>query len=68
MKRSRGQFLLFFIIAVGAGASLIWLLPAALGDDATVQSWIPAALGAIFAASAFVAWKVRPNWKQTSPT
>jgi hypothetical protein len=68
MKRSRGRFLVFFVIAVAAGAGLIWLLPAGLGDDAALQSWIPPVLGAIFAASAFISWKVRPNWKQASHT
>ncbi|MGM1017850.1 MAG: hypothetical protein ACQEW8_09970 [Actinomycetota bacterium] len=68
MKRSVGWFLFFFVIVVAAGAALIWLTPAMIEDDSTIQTWVPAVLGAVLAASAFVAWKVRPNWKQTPPT
>lgn len=67
MKRSVGWFLLFFVIVVAAGTALIWLTPAMIEPDSTIQTWVPAVLGAVFAASAFVAWKVRPNWKQTPP-
>ena len=66
MKRSVARFLVFFTIVVASAASLIWVLPASLGSDASIQTWIPIALGALFAASAYVAWLVRPNWKQLS--
>lgn len=68
MKRSIGWFLFFFVIVVAAGAALIWLTPAVVEGDSTIQAWVPAALGAVFAASAFVAWKVRPDWKETPST
>lgn len=68
MKRSVGRFLVFFIITVAAGATLISLIPATIGADPTVQTWIPPVLGAVFAASAFVAWKVRPKWERNEST
>ncbi|MCI4658977.1 hypothetical protein [Cryobacterium zhongshanensis] len=66
MKRSVGWFLVFFTIVVVTAVSLILVLPASLGSDALIQAWIPATLGALFAASAYVAWLVRPNWKRLS--
>lgn len=67
MKRSVGWFIAFFVIVVATGAALILIMPAAVAPDTTVQIWIPSLLGAVFAASAFVAWKVRPTWKQEPP-
>ncbi|RWZ51428.1 hypothetical protein ELQ90_04725 [Labedella phragmitis] len=68
MKRSTGRFLVFFIVTVASGAALILLMPSAINPDSTIQPWIPSVLGALFAASAFIAWKVRPDWKQTPST
>lgn len=68
MKRSASRFFIFFVVAVLAGAALIWLLPTAVGAEATVQAWIPPVLGAVFAASAFIAWKVRPDVTQAPST
>jgi len=68
MKRSLGLFLVFFIVMVAAGAGLISLIPAAIGPSPTVQTWIPPVFGAVFAASAFVAWKVRPKWERNEST
>lgn len=67
MKRSVGWFLTFFVIAVATGAALILLMPAAIARDTTLPVWIPSVLGAVFAASAFVAGKVRPNGEQAPP-
>ena len=64
MRRSLPRFLAFFAVVVLSGAALILVLPHALGPDSTVATWVPPMLGAIFAASAFVAWKVRPFWKR----
>jgi len=64
MKRSVAWFLVFFIVCVVSSATLILLLPHALGPDAAVQGWIPTALGGLSAASAFIAWKVRPEWNR----
>lgn len=61
MKRSVPRFLIFFTITVVTAASLILVLPASLGSDASIQAWIPTALGALFAASAVIAWRVRPT-------
>ena len=61
MKRSVPRFLVFFIVFVLSSATLILLLPHALGPDAAVQAWIPTTLGGLSAASAFVAWRVRPE-------
>lgn len=68
MTRSVGWFLTFFVIVVATGAALILLMPAAIAPDTTLQVWIPSLLGAVFAASAFVAWKIRPKWKQAPST
>ncbi|MDR7384843.1 uncharacterized membrane protein YbhN (UPF0104 family) [Promicromonospora iranensis] len=64
MKRSVRRFLVFFIVSVVSSATMILLLPRALGPDAAVQGWIPTTLGGLSAASAFVAWRVRPQWDQ----
>ena len=66
MKRSVPRFLIFFTVTVVAAASLLLVLPASLGSDASVQAWIPIALGALFMASALVAVLVQPNWKRLS--
>lgn len=66
MKRSVPRFLVFFIVSVVSSATLILLLPRALGSDAAVQGWIPTTLGGLSAASAFIAWKARPKWGQDS--
>jgi hypothetical protein len=66
MKRSVPQFLVFFIITTASAVALILVLPASLGSAASIPAWIPTALGALFAASAYVAWLVRPNWRQLS--
>ncbi|MGD2203494.1 hypothetical protein [Microbacterium maritypicum] len=68
MKRSACWYLIFFVIVVATGAALILLVPAAIAPDTTSQIWIPSLLGAVFAASAFAAWKVRPRWKKAPPT
>lgn len=68
MKRSVGWFLGFFIPMVVSGAALILLVPSITDPDSVVQPWIPSVLGAVFAASAFVAWKVRPDWKGNTST
>lgn len=65
MKRSLGWFLVFFILTVASGAALILLMPSIVDPESMLQPWIPSVLGAVFAASAFVSWKVRPDWKQT---
>ncbi|WP_144797466.1 hypothetical protein [Microbacterium paludicola] len=61
MKRSLGWFLPFFVITVASGAALILLTPGAVDSAAASPVWAMSALGAVFAASAFVAWKVRPK-------
>lgn len=68
MKRSVGWFLGFFIPMVVSGAALILLVPSITDPDSVLQPWIPSVLGAVFAASAFVAWKVRPDWKRNTST
>ena len=60
MRRSIGRFLAAFIMMIASGAVLIWIVPAAIGADPDVAAWLPTALGALFAASAFVAFRVRP--------
>ncbi|PPF43089.1 hypothetical protein C5B85_14075 [Pseudoclavibacter sp. AY1F1] len=64
MRRSLAWFLGFFAVVVVSGAALILLLPPAIDPASTIAAWVPTALGALFAASAFVAWKVRPDWQQ----
>ena len=66
MKRSIPRFLVFLVVMVASSSALILVLPASLGPDASIQAWIPTALGALFAVSALMAWLVRPNWKQLS--
>lgn len=66
MRRSVLGFLIPFVVAVVAGAALIWTLPAALAPDGAVAAWIPPALGAVFAASAFIAAKLRPRFRPRS--
>lgn len=68
MKRSVGWFLVFFILTVASGASLILLVPSITDPETVLQPWIPSVLGAVFAASAFIAWKVRPDWKRSPST
>ncbi|KQZ23667.1 hypothetical protein [Microbacterium sp. Root553] len=68
MKRSVGWFLGSFIPMVVSGAALILLVPSLTDPDSVLQPWIPSVLGAVFAASAFVAWKVRPDWKRSPST
>lgn len=68
MKRSVGWFLGFFIPMVVSGAALILLVPSITDPGSVLQPWIPSALGAVFAASAFAAWKVRPEWKRSPST
>ena len=68
MKRSVGWFLGFFIPMVVSGAALILLVPSITDPDSVLQPWIPSVLGAVFAASAFAAWKVRPDWKRNTST
>ena len=65
MKRSLGWFLVFFILTVASGAALILLAPSVVDPDSMLQPWVPSVLGGVFAASAFVAWKVRPDWSAT---
>ncbi|OUE24409.1 hypothetical protein [Clavibacter michiganensis] len=60
MTRSRGRFLAALVVMVASGAGLISTIPGALGADAAIPAWIPIALGALFAASAVVAARVRP--------
>ncbi|MGM7680502.1 hypothetical protein [Microbacterium sp. A94] len=62
MKRSVLWFLVFFAVVVASGASLILIVPTAFDPEVSIHPWIPGVLGALFAASAFVAWKVRPEW------
>lgn len=66
MKRSILRFLVFLVLMVASSSALILVLPASLGPDASIQAWIPTALGAFFAVSALMAWLVRPNWKRGS--
>lgn len=66
MQRSVVWFLIFFAIVVASGAGLILIVPTAVDPDASIHPWIPGMLGALFAASAFVAWKVRPDRKYGS--
>ncbi|MFT2752649.1 hypothetical protein [Clavibacter sp. Sh2088] len=61
MRRTMGRFLASFILMVASGAALIWIIPSALGEDPGIASWIPVTLGALFAASAFMAFQVRPR-------
>lgn len=68
MKRSVGWFLGSFIPMVVSGAALILLVPSITDPDSMLQPWIPSVLGAVYAASAFVAWKVRPDWKRNTST
>lgn len=68
MKHSVGWFLGFFIPMVVSGAALILLVPSITDPDSMLQPWIPSVLGAVFAASAFAAWKVRPEWKRSPST
>ncbi|MGK3949170.1 hypothetical protein [Microbacterium sp. K2] len=68
MKRSLGWFLVYFILTVASGAALILLVPSITDPDTVLQPWIPSVLGAVFAASAFIAWKVRPDWKLSPST
>ncbi|AXL10874.1 hypothetical protein DXT68_00980 [Microbacterium foliorum] len=68
MKRSVGWFLGSFIPMVVSGAALILLVPSLTDPDSMLQPWIPSVLGAVFAASAFVALKVRPDWKRSPST
>ena len=68
MKRSLSWFLVFFIVTVASGAALILLMPSITDPDSMVQPWIPSVLGKLFAASTFVAWKVRLDWKQAPST
>lgn len=68
MKRSVGWFLFFFVIVVATGAALIWLTPAVIDSNAETPAWLLALLAAIFVAAAFVAWKLRPNGKETPST
>ncbi|CAH0238114.1 hypothetical protein [Microbacterium foliorum] len=68
MKRSVGWFLGFFIPMVVSGAALVLLVPSITDPDSVLQPWIPSVLGAVFTASAFVAWKVRPDWKRSPST
>ena len=53
---------------VVSGAALILLVPSITDPHSMLQPWIPSALGAVFAASAFAAWKVRPEWKRSPST
>lgn len=53
---------------VVSGAALILLVPSITDPDSMLQPWIPSVLGAVFAASAFVAWKVRPDRKRSPST
>lgn len=62
MKRSVPWFLVFFAVVVASGAGLILVVPTAVDPDAAIPTWVPGALGALFAASAVVAWRVRPHW------
>lgn len=64
MQRSVLWFLVFFAVVVASGAGLILVVPTAVDPDISIQPWIPSALGALFAASAFIAWKVRPKWER----
>lgn len=64
MKRSLGWFLVFFVLTVASGVSLIVLMPGITDPESTLAVWIPSVIGGVFAASAFIAWKVRPDWKQ----
>jgi hypothetical protein len=64
MKRSNARFLVLHFLVIASGSALILVLGASLGSDASIQAWIPVALGAILAASAVVAWLVRPKWNQ----
>lgn len=64
MKRSVLWFLVFFAVVVASGAALILIVPTAVDPEVSIHPWIPGMLGALFAASAFVAWKVRPEWKR----
>ncbi|MDQ0744389.1 hypothetical protein QFZ62_001697 [Clavibacter sp. B3I6] len=60
MRRTMGRFLASFILMVASGAALILIIPSALGTDPAIAAWVPITLGALFAASAFVAFQVRP--------
>lgn len=64
MKRSIGWFLVFFILTVASGISLILLTPSIIDPESNLAVWIPSVVGGVFAASAFIAWKVRPDWKR----
>jgi len=64
LKRSLARFLGVFAVVVLSGTALVLILPSAIAPASAVPSWIPPLLGAVFAASAFVAWKVRPDWKR----
>jgi hypothetical protein len=66
MKRSVARFLVFFVLMIASAATLIMVLPASLGTNASIQPWLTIALGALFAASALLAWLVRPDWKHLS--
>jgi hypothetical protein len=60
MRRSTGRSLAVSINMIASGAALIRVIPAALGADPDVAAWLPIALGALFAASAIAASRVRP--------
>lgn len=64
MQRSVLWFLVFFAVVVASGVGLILVVPTAADPNISLHPWIPSLLGALFAASAFVAWKVRPIWKR----
>jgi hypothetical protein len=66
MKRSVARFLVFFVLVIASAATLTMVLPATLGPDASIQPWVPIALGALFAASALLAWLSRPDWTHLS--
>ena len=68
MKRSVRWFLVFFAVVVASGVGLILVVPTAVDPDVSIHPWIPGMLGALFAAGAFVAWKVRPVWKHDAET
>jgi hypothetical protein len=61
MRRSRGRFLAAFVLVIASGAAVIAIIPSILGPGAPIPGWIALALGALFAASAVVASRVRPT-------
>lgn len=63
MQRSVPWFLVFFAVVVASGVGLILVVPTAVDPDVSIHPWIPGTLGALFAACAFITWKVRPDWK-----